>query len=106
QPERLKLGGEKRDYTVLFSDVKDFTTISERLDADVLVELLNAYLGEMTGVIFAHDGMLDKYIGDGIMAVWGAPLPQADHGGRACKAALAMVRKLHSKQPDWSARGW
>lgn len=106
RPETLALGGEKRDRTVLFSDVKGFTTISERLAPEELVELLNTYLGEMTDVVFAHDGMLDKYIGDGVMAVWGAPVPQDDHAARACRAALEMIERLDALNAAIAARGW
>jgi len=105
-PERLKLGGEKVECTVLFSDVQDFTAVAERMSPESLVELLNAYLGAMTEIIFAHGGMLDKYMGDGIMAVWGVPLPQPDHAARACRAALAMEHRLAELQPDWERRGW
>jgi adenylate cyclase len=96
RPEMLTLGGDKRELTVLFSDIRGFTAMSEGLDPEQLVEILNAFLGEMTDVIFAHDGTLDKYIGDAIMAVWGAPVPQADHAARACRAALGMVAGLHA----------
>jgi adenylate cyclase len=106
RPETLRLGGEKSDRTVLFSDVKGFTTISERLAPEQLVELLNVYLGEMTEVVFAHDGMLDKYIGDGVMAVWGAPVPQADHAARACRAALEMMERLERLNVTIAGRGW
>lgn len=106
RPETLQLGGEKSDRTVMFSDVKGFTTISERLAPEQLVELLNVYLGEMTEVVFAHDGMLDKYIGDGVMAVWGAPVPQADHAARACRAALEMMERLERLNATIAARGW
>jgi adenylate cyclase len=106
RPEMLALGGDKRELTVLFADIRGFTTFSEQLEPEALVELLNAYLGEMTEVIFAHDGMLDKYIGDAIMAVWGAPLPQTDHAARACRAALMMVRRLRSLNQEWQQRGW
>ncbi len=106
RPETLALGGDKRDLTVLFSDIRGFTTISEQLDAEMLVELLNHFLGEMTDVIFANDGMLDKYIGDAIMAVWGAPLPQTDHAARACRAALQMVARLQTLEEKWVQRGW
>lgn len=105
-PDELKLGGEKREYTVLFSDVRDFTTISERLEPEMLVELLNAYLGTMTDVIFEHNGMLDKYIGDGIMAVWGAPLPQHDQAALACQTAFKMMRRMRELEPEWRSRGW
>ncbi|MFI5397002.1 MAG: CHASE2 domain-containing protein [Candidatus Binatia bacterium] len=106
QPEMLALGGDKRELTVMFADIRDFTTIAEGLEPEVLVDLLNAFLGEMTEVIFAHDGMLDKYVGDAIMAVWGAPLPQADHAARACRAALEMVGRLHILNQQWNQRGW
>ena len=106
RPEMLALGGEKRERTVLFSDLKGFTTISERLAPEQLVELLNTYLGEMTDVVFAHDGMLDKYIGDGVMAVWGAPVPQADHAARACAAALEMMERLDKLNLTIAERGF
>ena len=106
RPEMLALGGEKRDLTVMFSDIRGFTTTSERLEPETLVELLNKFLGEMTDVIFAHDGTLDKYIGDAIMAVWGAPVPQADHAARACRAALGMVNRLRFLDEHWTDRGW
>ncbi len=105
-PEMLRLGGEKRERTVLFSDVKGFTTIAERLAPEELVELLNIYLGEMTEVVFAHDGMLDKYVGDAVMAVWGAPVPQADHAARACRAALEMLDRLARLNTTLAERGW
>lgn len=105
-PERLKLGGEKRELTVMFSDIRGFTKISEGLDPEVLVELLNEYLGAMTEIVFAHKGMLDKYIGDAVMAIWGAPLPQAQHAAHACHAALAMVERLAALNRVWTARRW
>ncbi|MDZ7379604.1 MAG: CHASE2 domain-containing protein, partial [candidate division KSB1 bacterium] len=105
-PERLKLGGEKVECTVLFSDVKNFTTLSEQLPAEVLVELLNAYLGAMTEVVFAHGGMLDKYIGDGIMAIWGVPVARSDHAAAACRAALDMQERLQELRPRWQEKGW
>jgi adenylate cyclase len=102
----LKLGGEKRELTVLFSDIRGFTTISEKLDPHVLLELLNEYLTPMTDIIVSgHEGTLDKYIGDAIMAFWGAPKPQADHALRACRAALAMVERLAALRERWRARG-
>ncbi len=102
----LQLGGEKRDLTVLFSDIRGFTTISEKLDPRVLLELLNEYLTPMTDIIVQeHQGTLDKYIGDAIMAFWGAPQAQPDHAGRACAAALAMIARLEALRPQWRARG-
>jgi adenylate cyclase len=106
RPETLKLGGEKSERTVLFSDIKSFTTIAEGMEPEPLVELLNLYLGEMTDIVFAHDGMLDKYIGDGVMAVWGAPIPQPDHAARACHAALAMMDRLAHLNVQCAERGW
>lgn len=106
QPERLKLGGDKREMTVFFSDIRSFTSISEKLAPEELVVLLNEYLGAMTDIIFAHDGMLDKYIGDAVMAVWGAPLEQPDHARRAALATLEMVHRLAQLNRGWEARGW
>ena len=106
EPDLLRLGGAKAELTVLFSDIRGFTTISEGLDPQSLVELLNLYLGEMTDIVFDHSGTLDKYIGDAIMAVWGAPVPQEDHAAHACRAALAMMQRLRELQPQWEAAGW
>ena len=101
-----KLGGEKRELTVLFADVRGFTSISERLDPALLLQLLNEYLTPMTDVIVSEEeGTLDKYMGDAIMAFWGAPRAQPDHALRACRAALAMVRRLDALREGWRARG-
>jgi adenylate cyclase len=105
-PDQLKLGGEKRELTVFFSDIRGFTTISESLEPEALVELLNVYLGEMTQIVFRHEGMLDKYIGDAVMAVWGAPLPDPEHAKRACEATLEMVSRLRELNESWQPRGW
>jgi adenylate cyclase len=106
QEGALRLGGEKRELTVLFSDIRGFTGISERLDPHVLLELLNEYLTPMTDIIVSgHEGTLDKYIGDAIMAFWGAPRPQPDHALRACRAALAMVERLEALRSRWRERG-
>ncbi len=106
-PKALQLGGEKKYLTVLFSDVRGFTTISEKLgDPQLLVALLNEYLGAMTEIIFAYDGTLDKYVGDEIMAFWGAPVPQADHHLRACKTAIDQMYYLkHVLNPRLRAEG-
>ncbi len=100
-PGRLKLGGEKRVITVLFSDIRGFTTLSERLKPEDLVALLNEYLSPMTSIVFNEEGMLDKYIGDAIMAVFNAPLSIPDHPARACKAALKMIEKLDELNRKW-----
>ena len=104
-PDKLKLGGEKKDLTVLFSDIRGFTSISENMTPEGLVKLLNEYLTSMTDMVFKHDGLLDKYIGDAVMAVWGAPLDQPDHAKRACLTALDMLDELHRLQKKWSAEG-
>jgi adenylate cyclase len=102
----LRLGGERRELTVLFADIRGFTGIAERLDSKVLLGLLNEYLTPMTDVIVqGHEGTLDKYMGDAIMAFWGAPKAQADHALRACEAALAMIERLDALRARWRARG-
>ncbi len=93
-PEKLALGGQTRPMTVLFSDIRDFTTLSESLSAQQLAMFMNHYLTRMTGIILELDGTIDKYIGDCIMAFWNAPLGVPDHAGRAIKAALAMQASL------------
>jgi adenylate cyclase len=93
-PSLLSLGGEKREITSFFSDLAGFTSISESLSPEDLVELLNDFLGEMTDIILASGGTLDKYEGDAIIAFWNAPLDQPDHALRACRAALACQRRL------------
>ena len=86
----IRPGGEVRDLTVMFSDIRDFTSLSEGLTPDDLVHLLNEYLGAMTDILFRNLGTLDKYIGDAIMAFWGSPYPQKDHG--LCSPAAALLR--------------
>ena len=99
--DKLKLGGEKRELTVLFSDVRGFTTLAETLAPEDLVRLLNTYLTRMTAQVFRHDGLLDKYMGDAIMAVYGAPIRRADHAAAACHTALDMLRELRALQAQW-----
>jgi len=105
-PAKLKLGGDKKNLTVLFSDIRGFTTISEGLAPESLVRLLNEYLTAMTEIVFKYDGLLDKYIGDAVMAVFGAPLEQPDHALRACYTALDMMDRLKTLQKQWQAEGW
>jgi adenylate cyclase len=93
-PDALRLGGERRDLTVFFSDVADFTPISERMESEALFEFLNDYLSEMSEVILDAGGYINKYIGDGIMAVWGAPLAEEKHAQTACLVALESQRRL------------
>jgi adenylate cyclase len=103
--DKLRLGGEKRELTVLFSDIRGFTSVAESLPPEELVRLLNTYLTRMTELVFRHDGLLDKYIGDAIMAVYGAPIPRADHAAAACQSALDMMGELALLQSDWRASG-
>jgi len=100
-PEKARLGGDKRELTVFFSDVVSFTTISEQLTPEELVELLNEYLDEMTEIIIKYNGTLDKYEGDAIMAFWGAPIPQKEHALRACLTALDMQDRLRQLRIRW-----
>jgi adenylate cyclase len=93
-PEKLKLGGERRRVTLFFSDLAGFTTMSERLEAETVVSVLNDYLSRMTEIILEETGTVDKFEGDAIMAFWGAPLDQEDQAVRACRAALAQNAAL------------
>jgi adenylate cyclase len=105
-PEKyIRPGGEEKELSVLFSDIRGFTTISEGLTPDQLVQLLNEYFGQMTEIVFATDGTLDKYIGDAIMAFWGSPYPQEDHASRSCACALRMSRGLATLNAKWQAAG-
>lgn len=103
-PERLKLGGERRRITVFFSDIRGFTDISEKLSPEGLVLLLNEYLSAMTEVILRNKGLVDKYIGDAIMAFWGAPLDEEQHAELACWSALEMRDRLKVLQEEWKGK--
>jgi adenylate cyclase len=98
-PSKLSVGGEKRDLTIVFSDIRSFTSFSEKMDAKTLSTFLNEYLGQMTDIIFETEGTLDKYIGDAVMAFWGAPLDQPRHAINACKAAIQMQQALTERRP-------
>ncbi len=102
---QLKLGGEKRLLTVFFSDIRGFTTISEKLPPEMLVNLLHEYLNPMTEIIFKYNGTLDKYMGDGIMAIFGAPLHTPDHAINCAKASLEMIEVLKRLREGWKKRG-
>lgn len=104
-PELVKPGGEKVELTIFFSDVAGFTSISEALSPEDLVELLNEYLGAMTDLLFEYGGTLDKFIGDAVMAFWNYPKKQPDHAVRACLCALAMEKKIQELQVGWAERG-
>jgi len=90
---------------VLFTDIRGFTTVSEKMDPNQLVSFLNEYLTEMTNIVFDHEGVLDKYMGDAIMAFWGAPKDQPNHAELACRTGFHMMRRLHELQPVWVERG-
>ena len=104
-PEKLHLGGERKELTVFFSDIESFTRISEKLEPEILVAILNEYMSMMTELIFENQGTLNKYEGDAIVAFWGAPIPQLDHALRACRTAVAMQEKLAEVRPRWEAEG-
>jgi adenylate cyclase len=100
-PEKLTLGGQREELTVLFSDIEAFTTFSQNMPPEELVAILNEYLSAMAEIIFTNDGTLDKYEGDAIMAFWGAPVPQHDHAMRACVTALKMQKALADIHEIW-----
>jgi adenylate cyclase len=102
-PSRLVLGGEMRDMTLLFCDVRGFTTISEMFDAHGLTQLINRFLTPMTDIILARQGTIDKYMGDCIMAFWNAPLDDSDHAAHACTSALAMNERLQPLNDELEA---
>ncbi len=102
-PELVK--PRKTEITVMFSDIRDFTSISEALDAQVLAMLLNEYLTDMTRIVFDEQGTLDKYIGDALMAFWGAPFEETGHAAKACRTAINMMRRLFELQKKWKADG-
>jgi len=103
-PDKLKLGGEKKDITVMFSDIRGFTSFSEKLKPEKLVGFLNEYLTEMSEIILDDKGVIDKYIGDAIMAFWGAPLENKHHSRDACRSALKMIDKLKEIQQNFKKR--
>ncbi|MEI7430840.1 MAG: adenylate/guanylate cyclase domain-containing protein, partial [Betaproteobacteria bacterium] len=105
-PERYSMEGKNEELTVLFSDVRGFTTISEGLDPKELSQLMNEYLGAMTQVVQKNRGTLDKYIGDAIMAFWGAPVGDSEHARRAVLTALEMQSELRKLDEPFKARGW
>jgi len=96
---------KKTDVTVMFSDIRGFTTISEKLDAQDLALFLNEYLSDMTRIVFQNQGTLDKYIGDAVMAFWGAPYEELGHASRACDTALDMMSHVRKQQKKWEAEG-
>jgi adenylate cyclase len=105
RPEMARLGGERRTLTVMFSDIRGFSKLAETLEPEKLASFLNEYLTPMTEIVLASDGTLDKYIGDAVMAMWGAPADVPDHADRACAAAVAMLKRLHDLNQAWRAAG-
>jgi len=95
----------KTEITVMFSDIRGFTTISEKLDAQDLAIFLNGYLSDMSKIVFETRGTLDKFIGDAVMAFWGAPIEEPGHAAKACTASLVMMKRVHELQQRWEAEG-
>lgn len=104
-PDKLQLGGERKNVSILFSDIAGFTTFSENKQPEELVRFINEYLNEMTEIILANDGTLDKYLGDAVMAFWGAPIEMEDHAYRACAAAIEMQKKIRELSAKWIQSG-
>jgi adenylate cyclase len=104
-PQRLKLGGEEKVLTVLFSDLEGFTTYSERYPPHEMIDILSEYYAHMTEQIFAYHGTLKEYVADELMAIFGAPLEEPDHAERACAAALAMREHRNALVSDWAKVG-
>ena len=104
-PESLVLGGEEREITAFFSDVQGFTSISERLSAKELVELLNEFLTEMTDIILTNEGTVDKFEGDAIIAFFGAPNEMPNHAAVACRVCIQMQQRLSQLRAKWREQG-
>ncbi|HMO82990.1 MAG TPA: CHASE2 domain-containing protein [Candidatus Paceibacterota bacterium] len=104
-PEKLTLVGEERTLSILFSDIRGFTTISEKLTPSQLMNQLNEYLEEMSEAVMERQGLVDKYIGDAVMAFWGAPLVDPDHAKNACESVIAMMEALERLNERWAKEG-
>ncbi len=105
RPGRISLGGQKRELSVLFCDVRGFTALSEQMDPEMVAAQLNTHLDRMTQVVFEQGGVLDKFIGDAVMAFFGAPVPRRDHAAQACRSALNMVASLPELDEVWRRMG-
>jgi len=104
-PDKLRLGGERKNLSILFSDIAGFTTFAEKKQPEELVSFINEFLNAMTEIILSHNGTLDKYLGDAVMAFWGAPVEVLDHAYNACITALQMQEKLVEMREKWSSSG-
>jgi len=104
-PGAARIGGDNREVTVMFTDIKGFTAFSEQHKPQVVVARLNEYLAAMVQLIYQHDGTVDKFMGDGILAYWGAPLSQPDHAKRAVACALAMKQRMVELTARWQQQG-
>ncbi|MGE5299340.1 MAG: CHASE2 domain-containing protein [Acidobacteriota bacterium] len=104
-PNNIRLGGERVEATILFSDMADFTSISEKLEPEEVSRLINRYMTAMSGIIIAHKGTIDKFIGDATMAFWGAPVADPDHALNACRAAVAMQKRLEALRTEFREEG-
>ena len=104
-PDRAELGGKRREMTVLFSDIRGFTAVTEKGNPEDLVAQLNEYFSRMVEVVFRHQGTVDKFVGDMVMALFGAPLDDADHAEHAVPTAVDMVRELGELNRTWAADG-
>jgi adenylate cyclase len=104
-PSRARLGGERREMTVLFADIRGFTTFTEKGLAEDIVAQLNEYFSGMVAVLLEHRGTIDKFVGDMVMALFGAPLADPDHADHAVQGALAMLRALADLNREWAAAG-
>jgi len=104
-PDQAELGGRRREMTVLFSDIRGFTTVTERGNPEVLVRQLNEYFSRMVEIVFRHKGTVDKFVGDMVMALFSAPLDDAEHANHAVLAAVDMVKELGELNRAWAAKG-
>jgi adenylate cyclase len=105
EPERLVLGGEKKELTIFFSDIRSFTSISETMDPQRLTQYLNRYFTPMSDIVLKHQGMIDKYIGDAVMAFYNAPLDVKEHASSACRSALEMIDELEVLNKEFKKEG-
>lgn len=103
-PEKLELGGEERELTLMFCDVRNFTSISEGMTPSELTRFINELLSPLSEIILAHRGTIDKYMGDAVMAFWNAPLDDREHAANACAAALQMIERIEDLNTEWKAQ--